>query len=99
MVSAYTPDDVDPDGTVGGGVVAWFAYPESAERTAPARALAAASHAAALDPPTAALIAPWLEAMASLEDRAAELPDGPEALRPLIGPARVFARAYLARRP
>ncbi|MFD9033318.1 hypothetical protein ACFVZW_19515 [Streptomyces sp. NPDC059567] len=94
VLTAFVPEDVAPDGVVGGGVVAWFAYPESAEPATHSRALGAASHMAALDPQTAVLLAAWLETTASLADRAEELGDV-EGAAPLVEPATRFARSYL----
>ncbi|MFF4427201.1 hypothetical protein ACFY04_41815 [Streptomyces sp. NPDC001549] len=44
VLAAFVPEDIDPDGMVGGSVVAWFAYPGNPERATHARALGAASH-------------------------------------------------------
>lgn len=94
ILASYTPEDVDPDGTIGGSIVASFAYPDDPERRTHARALGAASHAAALDPQAALALAAWLETTASLEDRAIELGDI-ESAAPLVEPATRFARSYL----
>lgn len=94
VLAAFVPEDVAPGGIVGGSVVAWFAYPGSAERATHARALGAASHTASLDPQTAVLLAAWLETTASLEDRAQELGDS-GGVAPLVEPAARFARSYL----
>lgn len=94
VLAAFTPQDVDPDGTVGGGILASFAYPDSPERHTHARALGVASHMAALDPQAAVALAAWLETMASFEDRAEELEDV-EGAAPLVEPATRFARVYL----
>ncbi|MFF1733759.1 hypothetical protein [Streptomyces sp. NPDC058247] len=94
VLSVFTPEDVDPDGTVGGSILASFAYPDSPERHTHARALGAAAHMAALDPQTAVALAAWLETTASFEDRAEELADV-EGAAPLVEPATRFARAYL----
>jgi hypothetical protein len=48
-LTAFVPEDVEPDGTMGGSVLASFAYPDDPERHTHARALGAASHMAALD--------------------------------------------------
>ncbi|MEU7184132.1 MULTISPECIES: hypothetical protein [Streptomyces] len=94
VLVAFTPEDVEPDGTVSSGILASFAYPDNAERATHARALAAASHTAALDPQAAWMLAAWLETTASFEDRAEELGDV-EGAAPLIDPATRFARAYV----
>lgn len=94
VLAVFTPEDVDPDGTVGGGILASFAYPDNAERATHAQALGAAAHMAALDPQAALALAAWLETTASFEDRAEELGDV-EGAAPLIDPATRFAHAYL----
>lgn len=94
VLSAYEPEDIDIDGTVGGGILASYAYPDDPDQRTHARALGAASHTAALDPPTAVALAAWLETTASLEDRAEEL-DAVEGAAPLTEPANRFAHAYL----
>jgi hypothetical protein len=94
VLAAFTPKDVDLDGTVGGSTLASFAYPEDPERRTHARALGAASHMAALDPQAAVTLAAWLEITARFEDRAEQLGDV-EGAAPLIDPADRFARAYL----
>lgn len=94
ILAVFTPQDVEPDGTVRSSTLAWFAYPDSPERHTHAQALGAASHMAALDPQTAAALAAWLEMTAAFEDRAEEL-GGTEAATPLLDPATRFARLYL----
>lgn len=93
VLAAFTPEDVDPDGTVSSSILS-FAYSDSPERATHARALGAAAHTAALDPQAAVALAAWLETTASFEDRAEELGDV-EGAAPLIDPATRFARAYL----
>ncbi|MFE5594216.1 hypothetical protein [Streptomyces sp. NPDC056549] len=94
VVAVFTPEDVDPDGTVSSGILASFAYQDSPERATHARALGAAAHMAALDPLAAVALAAWLETTASFEDRAEELGDV-EGAAPLVEPATRFARIYL----
>lgn len=94
VLAAFTPQDVDPDGTVSSSILASFAYPGSPERATHARAFGAAAHMAALDPQAAVALAAWLEATASFEDRAEELGDV-EGAAPLVEPATRFARVYL----
>lgn len=97
VLAVFTPADIEPDGTVGGAVVASFAYSCDPERRAPARSLGAASHMAALDPPTALALAAWLETAADFADRATQLDDLSCAAR-LIRSAETFARSYLRER-
>ncbi|EGX54622.1 MULTISPECIES: hypothetical protein [Streptomyces] len=94
VVAAFTPQDLEADGTVSGSTLASFAYPDSPGRYTYARAFAVASHMAALDPQGVVALAAWLETTASFEDRAQEL-GGTEVAAPLIDPAVRFARLYL----
>ncbi|MFD9033325.1 hypothetical protein ACFVZW_19550 [Streptomyces sp. NPDC059567] len=94
VLAAFTPEDVDPDGTVSSSILTSFAYPDNPERHTHARALGAASHMAAMDPQAAIALAALLETTASFEDRAEELDDA-EAAAPLVEPATRFARVYL----
>ncbi|WP_055526785.1 hypothetical protein [Streptomyces graminilatus] len=96
VLAAFTPVDVEPGGVVSGTTLASFAYPDSPDRHTHARALGAAAHTAALDPPVAVLLATWLEATAASEDRAGEA-DRSGALAPLVAPAIPFALLYLRR--
>ncbi|MER7832190.1 hypothetical protein [Streptomyces sp. NPDC095602] len=52
VVTAYLPDDVDPEG-VSGTTVLSLAYPDDPDRRTYGRALGTAGHVAALDPQTA----------------------------------------------
>ncbi|MFK0264226.1 hypothetical protein ACIQU1_23330 [Streptomyces angustmyceticus] len=89
VLGAFTQGDVEPDGTVGTGVLAWFAYPGNPERATHTRALGTVAHVAALDPLTAVALSIWLETTASFEDRAEELEDL-EGAAPLVEPAAQF---------
>lgn len=98
VLARYLPEDVAPDGTVGGGTLASFAYPGNPDRATHAHALAAAAHIAALDPPAATALAAWLETTATLEEHAEHLDDA-DGAAPLIRPAARFAHAYLRTPP
>ncbi|MGW7433335.1 hypothetical protein ACWGIN_27820 [Streptomyces sp. NPDC054861] len=94
VLTVFTPDDVEADGTVSGSTLASFAYPGHPERHTHARALGSAAHIAALDPQSAVALASWLETLAAFEDRAEALGEA-EGAAPLTDPAKRFARAYL----
>lgn len=94
VLAAFTPGDVAPNGTVGSSVIASFAYPDSPERLTHAPAFGAAAHMAALDPQAAMALAAWMQATASLEERAEELGEVAGAA-PLVEPAVRFAQLYL----
>ncbi|MFE5591158.1 hypothetical protein [Streptomyces sp. NPDC056549] len=81
VIAAFEPEDVTPDGTVSGAIIASYAYPDNPHRATHAHALAAASQTAALDPQTAVALAVWLETAAALQERADELGDAEGAAR------------------
>ncbi|MFJ5927561.1 hypothetical protein ACIQF6_33700 [Kitasatospora sp. NPDC092948] len=96
VLAAYRPGDVRPGEPVSSAILAWFAYPESVGRHTHARALATASHAAALDPLAATTLAALLDALAGFAVQVDRL-GGQDAAAPLLGPALQFTDIYTHR--
>lgn len=62
ILGSFVPEDIDDDGVVSTGCIAFFAYPGDEESRAYAGAVDVASYMAAMHPPVALALADWLEA-------------------------------------
>lgn len=65
IIGSYTPGDINPDGSVSTGCVAFFAYPDDEDGKAYAGALEVASYMALLQPAVALPLADLLDDLAA----------------------------------
>jgi hypothetical protein len=95
VVGAYQPADVQPDGSLSTGCVAFLGYPADPQGRAHAHALPAAWHMAGADPQFMDTIAAWLEThYADLSSASGNLDqvDSPGDTQRAIHAARVYLR-------
>ena len=64
VVGSFVPEDVDDDGSVSTGCIAFFAYPDDDDAKAYAGALDVASYMALMHPPVALALADVMDAVA-----------------------------------
>ena len=86
VVGAFVPEDVQDDGYIMTGCVAYFAYPGDEDHRTHRHALGAAAHMSGLDPQAAMVLADWLVVAAE------RWGSDPQADRAALAFARVYLR-------